>query len=216
MSALLQSSSCAWPPDFDSGSGSTPTAPTTSSACSTAAPHRFFCAASFFGSQCGGNGLVGSTGGWFTRPTLKYDLWSLKNIFQCRTPCVPDARAFQTWFFGPPEREWRDAPTSSSPSESPRRSCVRCSLKQPVPNARAASTPALSHHNKQTGPPARKRHSRDAGGVHVRVGPAWAINATITRHIINLSIDLPARARTSIKSAKPGPTTSKKKKPTAR
>jgi len=33
--------------------------------------------------------------------------------------------------------------TFISASSSPRRSCVRCSLKQPVPNDRAASTPAL-------------------------------------------------------------------------
>lgn len=39
-------------------------------------PQRAFCSASFFGSQCDGSGLVGSIGLWFTRPTLKYDLWS--------------------------------------------------------------------------------------------------------------------------------------------
>ena len=39
-------------------------------------------------------------------------------------------------------RQWWTL-TRISLSESPRRSCVRCSLKQPVPNERAASTPAL-------------------------------------------------------------------------
>jgi hypothetical protein len=37
-----------------------------------------------------------------------------------------------------------------SPSESPRRSYVRCSLKHPVPNARAASTPDLIPHYNRT------------------------------------------------------------------
>lgn len=53
-------------------------------------PHRAHCAvcsASFFGSQCGGNGLIGSIGLWFTRPTLKYVLWSRKKRFQCSTLC---------------------------------------------------------------------------------------------------------------------------------
>lgn len=35
--------------------------------------------------------------------------------------------------------------TSSSLSSKPRKSCVRWSLKHPVPNARAASTPALNY-----------------------------------------------------------------------
>jgi hypothetical protein len=135
-------------------------------------PHRALCSASFFGSQCDGNGLIGSIGLWFTRPTLKYVLWSRKNCFQCSTLCQKEGQKQmrnrrqtrrdkppKMWLLPPPQKSppkfvlgeggdyW--VLTWISPSESPRRSCVRCSLKHPVPNARAASTPALiPHHNR--------------------------------------------------------------------
>jgi hypothetical protein len=131
-------------------------------------PHRALCSASFFGSQCDGNGLIGSIGLWFTRPTLKYVLWSRKNCFQCSTLCQKEVQKQvhyrrqtrrdgppKMWLLPPPPKffggKGRDylVLTWISPSESPRRSCVRCSLKHPVPNARAASTPALiPHHNR--------------------------------------------------------------------
>ena len=91
----VQSSSCFLsPPDRASlGSPSAASSFTFASdrfPCGTAGsprPHRALCSASFFGSQCGGNGLIGSIDLWFTRPTLKYVLWSRKNCFQCSTLC---------------------------------------------------------------------------------------------------------------------------------
>lgn len=81
----------------------------------------------------------------------------------------------------------------SSLEESPRRSCVRCSLKHPVPNARAASTPALP---RPTRPRARVSGRRTVCGVgetatlHERVGPAWAVDAAVARDVINVPVDL--------------------------
>lgn len=82
------------------------------------------------------------------------------------------------------EEVW--ALTRISLSESPRRSCVRCSLKHPVPNERAASVPALNtaiNVRKSTAQPFRD-------DVHERIGSSWTVDATITRDIINFAINL--------------------------
>ncbi len=89
-------------------------------------PQRALCSASFFGSQCGGNGLTGSIGLRFTRPTLKYVLWSRKNRFQCSTLCQKEIQVRnrrQTRRDGsqrcgssplpkksPPKRQWEGGP----------------------------------------------------------------------------------------------------------
>ena len=96
----IQSSSCVLSPPDGASLGSPSAASSFAFAsdrfpCGAAGsprPHRALCSASFFGSQCDGNALIGSIGLWFTRPTLKYVLWSRKNFFQCSTLCQKEGQ----------------------------------------------------------------------------------------------------------------------------
>lgn len=117
-------------------------------------------------------------GGWRTFPTLKYVLWSPKNFFQCSTPYH---KLPMTTVIRPIQRE----PTLSSWSDNPRKSCVRCVAKHPVPKDLAASIPAL--HSPKGQMPRKKTARRN---LHAVVWTPRTVSSSVTRDVIHFPVNL--------------------------